>query len=305
MACTSEVSIGYSIGSKPIITVLPFVVFSEGTMNGKDYYMWNDSWSSEPMIMFWDLGLDTWVVTLQTNTSDPLLYLDFIPQNDCPGISGENYWQITESGGIFEFQSFASILNFPPDPQCTAWSNFTTVTLHPPWSTYVFKLDTITYTSLTVGQPIYFLSSDTPFADPGTGYYTIGSLVFGIGATIYSEPGPGRDFYGIVIIDSNGDILLPGTNTGYICFSEPVPVNETEECFNILVWNKQCEFAQCVLKYIQALKFGNVSCEALENLKNQHRALEILNCYDTRDIPNNTTDYNTLSYSQIKKLLNS
>lgn len=80
---------------------------------------------------------------------------------------------------------------------------------------------------------------------------------------------------------------------------------ENKACFDILVWNKQCEFAQCVFKYLQALQFGGASCcEQLDELKNKRRALEILNCYDTRDITNNTTDYNSLTYNQIKKLLN-
>lgn len=80
---------------------------------------------------------------------------------------------------------------------------------------------------------------------------------------------------------------------------------ENKECFDILVWNKQCEFAQCVYQYLQTLQFGGATCcGTLEELKNKRRALEILNCYDTRDIADNTTDYNILSYSQIKKLLN-
>lgn len=80
---------------------------------------------------------------------------------------------------------------------------------------------------------------------------------------------------------------------------------ENKECFDILVWNKQCEFGQCVFKYLQALQFGAANCcEQLEELKNKRRVLEILNCYDTRDIKDDTTIYNALSYSQIKKLLN-
>jgi hypothetical protein len=87
------------------------------------------------------------------------------------------------------------------------------------------------------------------------------------------------------------------------------PISESnaanKECFDILVWNKQCEFAQCVLEYLKILQFsGTAPCEKFDNLKNQRRALQILNCYDTRDIANDTTDYNFLTYSTIKKLLN-
>lgn len=78
-----------------------------------------------------------------------------------------------------------------------------------------------------------------------------------------------------------------------------------KECFDILVWNKQCEFAQAVLAYLKQLEFGGAACcEEFENLKNQRRALEILNCYDTRDIADDTTNYNFLTYHQIKNLLN-
>jgi hypothetical protein len=85
----------------------------------------------------------------------------------------------------------------------------------------------------------------------------------------------------------------------------PEPLTEEQICFPILVWNKQCEFAQCVLEYLQILQFsGTAPCEKFDKLKNQRRALEILNCYDVRDIPDNTTNYNFLTYSTIKKLLN-
>ena len=49
--------------------------------------------------------------------------------------------------------------------------------------------------------------------------------------------------------------------------------------------------------------FGNVDCEALENLKLQRRILEILNCYDSRDIADNSIIYNNFDYATIKKLL--
>jgi hypothetical protein len=75
------------------------------------------------------------------------------------------------------------------------------------------------------------------------------------------------------------------------------------ECFNKLIWQKQCEYSQKVLSYLKKLQFGNTCCKELEELKNYRRALLVVNCYDTRDIPSNTTDYNTISYIEIKKLL--
>ena len=83
-----------------------------------------------------------------------------------------------------------------------------------------------------------------------------------------------------------------------------IPLTPEQECFPLLVWDKQCEFSKCVYNYVQLLQFGAAPCDALDELINKRRALEILNCYDVRDIPDNTTDYNILTYAQIKKLLN-
>jgi hypothetical protein len=80
---------------------------------------------------------------------------------------------------------------------------------------------------------------------------------------------------------------------------------EAQACYDAIVWDKQCSFAQATLKYLQKLEFGMACCDDLEHLKNKRRVLLILNCYDTRDILDNTTEYNTLTYDTIKDLLNS
>jgi hypothetical protein len=79
---------------------------------------------------------------------------------------------------------------------------------------------------------------------------------------------------------------------------------EVQACYDKIVWSKQCDFAQSVLAYSKKLEFGMVDCDDLEHLKNKRRVLKILNCYNTQDILNNTTVYNTLSYDTIKDLLN-
>lgn len=108
------------------------------------------------------------------------------------------------------------------------------------------------------------------------------------------------DAFGWIVI--GGELSAFNTSLGNPLPNEPTP---EQECYPILVWNKQCEFAQATLNYLQKMQFGIFCCESLDKLKNKRRALEILNCYDVRDIPNNTTDYNTLTYQQIKNLLNS
>ena len=88
--------------------------------------------------------------------------------------------------------------------------------------------------------------------------------------------------------------------TGIICLC---PLPEEDNCYDLLVWDKQCEFAKCTSTYLNHLLFGSYDNKELENLKEQRRILEILNCYDSRDIEDNTTIYNNFTYSKIKKLL--
>lgn len=113
---------------------------------------------------------------------------------------------------------------------------------------------------------------------------------------------------GFILVDEAGEIIaVPlGGDSGTASFY--VEVTDTTDqdilCFFKLVWQEQCEFAKCTLNYLNLLQFGAAPCDALDELMNKRRALEILNCYDVRDIPNNTTDYNVLTYAQIKKLLN-
>ena len=131
------------------------------------------------------------------------------------------------------------------------------------------------------------------------------------------------EFWGLFAVVSEAYVFI-GTNTSidcptgswtldpdyFIAFStencvnpEPTPQEAATTCYNLIVWQKQCNFAKEVLSYLRLIQFGGTCCEALEELKNKRRALLILNCYDTRDIPNNTIEYNTLTYSQIQDLL--
>ena len=84
----------------------------------------------------------------------------------------------------------------------------------------------------------------------------------------------------------------------------PNPYAESINCYKLAVWSKQCEYSKCVLEYVNNLIFGIDVCKLEESLKEQRRVLEILNCYDPRDILGNTTNYNTITYTKIKQLLN-
>lgn len=197
-----------------------------------------------------------------------------------------------------------------PTYLCTTWTSGDFFNLLTPLNEYIFSVDSTS--TFYVGQQINLLNFDSPAIEEGVGGYSILTLVYlsTDETTVYFENGPNRTLAGIIIVDANNTMLIPnpigieGGNSGEICVLVPEIPNEDITCYDINVWEKQCEFSKCVLSYIKGLQFGSVSCEALDNLMLEKRILKILNCYDTRDIPGNTTDYNILTYSQIKKLLN-
>jgi hypothetical protein len=152
-----------------------------------------------------------------------------------------------------------------------------------------------------------------------SGFYTYTFTVIGQQYTIFWD-GEQWSLFAVV----PGDDIFLGSNTNIDCptgtwtldpdlgpfyFNAfdtancPDPQQDATTCYKLLVWQKQCEFGKEVAKYLKLLQFGVTCCNELEELKNKRRALLILNCYDTRDILNNTTEYNTLTYSQIQDLL--
>lgn len=180
-----------------------------------------------------------------------------------------------------------------------------------PWEPYVYKVsDAAVLADLKVGQIITSITYlGGPATTPGIGGNIILSLVYNTGTsgTLYLENSAGRTLMGILIIDAANTLLNPGNGQrGDIIFNDPtLTTNEVnKECFDKLVWDKQCTFGKDVLKFVNEISFGYLKTDAVECLKNEKRALEILNDYDTRDIEGDTVLYNTLTYTQIKKLLN-
>lgn len=176
------------------------------------------------------------------------------------------------------------------------------------WKKLAFLSSTIA--DITPGNIVASFRSDR-FPD-GIGSAKLGAILYvndpkshdPIYSTEYSSY---KTPIGFILVDETGEIILPilgatGEASFWVELTEDVDAEVA--CFIKLVWQKQCEFAQCVQAYLTQMQFGTFSCEALENLKNKRRALEILNCYDVRDIPNDTTDYNFFTYTQMKKLLN-
>ena len=274
--------------------------------------MWTDPMSGQKYMMYWQ-G-EAWLIEWITEGTVIIAVLN--EDVECPvGNTGMSNWEIQGVPAppeylIVELQTIAACNN---TTECTEWG--VAISIPDPWQYLLFSIGSLP-SFAGPGTEIASFSSVNPILLSPLGV-TIGALVYQDNSdpTItYTVNGANRSFIGIILIDSFGNYISPTSygdyedNSGFICFQN-IPVLTTneinQECFDILVWNKQCEFAQCVLKYLQQLQFGVADCNTLDNLKNQRRALEILNCYDTRDIADNTTIYNMLTYSQIKKLLNS
>ena len=79
--------------------------------------------------------------------------------------------------------------------------------------------------------------------------------------------------------------------------------DDEEVCFKLAVWSLQCKFGKLVKKYFDGLNYGVTSQCTLEKLLDFKRGLEVLNRYDPRDIEDDTTDYNEITYSKILKIL--
>lgn len=88
------------------------------------------------------------------------------------------------------------------------------------------------------------------------------------------------------------------TRPGYSVYSD-----DEEVCFKLAVWILQCKFSNLVKKYIDNLSYGIKKEKELDCLKEFMRGLQVLNNYNPRDILNNTTNYNVLSYSTILDIL--
>ena len=100
---------------------------------------------------------------------------------------------------------------------------------------------------------------------------------------------------------SAGDFIA--NDWGHIDLSGYDYSEDEEVCFKLAVWSMQCKFANLVKNYFSHLSYGIKSECNLNSLLTFKRALEVLNKYNPRDIENNTTDYNVITYSKILDML--
>ena len=318
---TSHLYVGFQYKTEEgFIDVAPFFVMPSGTYNGKNqyefYYTINGTYYS--FLIQWIE--ETWETTVTNPIQASAAKLpDPYTQNEYPGVSSPVYWLMTPEypADIYEFYTYIEEVNIPDNTieLCTTWNADVNTSLPLPWQDKIVYLDSNS-DGLFAGQVITnitFENGNPAFA--GTGTYHVAAVLYTNAdessysttqSTIYST------FVGIIIMDSNNEYVIPiateeTENNGTICLAYTVPPTEDEltiECFNKAVWSKQCEYSTLVQEYQQAMIFGTVCCDILEKLKEQRRILNILNSYDTRDIINNTMFYNTFSYDEIKKLLN-
>lgn len=306
------------------IDVSPFLVIPSGTYNGRNqyqfyytidgtYYYFNIRWE-----------IDTWATRITYPTSNLVAkLLDPYTQEEYPGITEPTYWGLYPPeypANIYQFYTYIEEEILPSNTveACTYWysdlSDDLVSNLPLIWQDKFWFIDS-NGEGLFAGQIISNVTFDngTPVFG-GTGVYHIAAVLYSNStysafsttqSTIYSN------FIGIIVMDSNNDYILPVNteetyNQGTICLAYIVPPTEEEiqiECYKKAVWSKQCQYSALVDEYRQAVIFGSVCCDMLENLKQQRRILHILNCYDTRDIFNDTTLYNNLTYTQIQQLL--
>lgn len=182
------------------------------------------------------------------------------------------------------------------------------------WQNHLFVLDSNLLNELYIGQLVDSFTNVSPLDGGFVPQYKVGGLVYqdNNSLDIYSESAANRTLIGCLLLDNDNNLLkffdyddVPVTNTGTICLNVVENKEEIEivNNFNQKVLSDQCCFAYDVEKYIQKLEYGIKNNEMFLDLNNRKKSLEILNNYDRRDIYEDTTLYNNISFSKIKKLL--
>ena len=171
------------------------------------------------------------------------------------------------------------------------------------WNSYIFVItDTAVLANLKVGQIVTSITYTNAAAVPGVGGNKVLALVYRSASNkVRFSPAASFTLTGVLLVDAANTLVKPfnaSNNSGNIVFNDPtLSIDEiNKQCFEKLVWNKQCEYSKEVLAYLNRVLFGYISSSSkIETLKNKRRVVEILHAYDTRDIANNTTTYNTLT----------
>jgi hypothetical protein len=330
MSCGNIISFTYSAPGD--IIIISDTVHADGILNGKPYYLitsvgppyyiiyWNGtSWVFGSYIVEDNGSITITDIATYISLSNPDCPVNpLVPVTSwnliSPGPEAESFTTVTEATYTEHLCNCKLVVSY----RFFKATETTTVTLNPAgtisgYNYYIFTadfggpgspllIDLIIYYDYSTGQ--WLVHTNMPTNDP----------FFNVLAASYSSEFPPSCPSSNNWVLENIEATLFETSldcTPPIPPPQPNPAplpnpNDPEECYDILVWAKQCEFAKCVFKYVQKLQYGmGDCCDDLNELMNKKRALEILNCYDSRDIIDDTTDYNFITYSQIKHLLNS
>lgn len=177
-------------------------------------------------------------------------------------------------------------------------------------SSMYMTLDYQVLARLKVGDIVTSLSVTPPTPTPP--YFIAAIFYCNVGTTDLSTmtftPATGKEAVGIVLAGADGTpVILNLSINPIMCVDlvkkEYLELQAEVECYPTKVYAKQCQFAKDVFAYITKLKYGIQEPECFEKLKEERRKLFILACYDTRDIIEQGTVYNTITYDQIKQLL--
>jgi hypothetical protein len=316
--CSCDILINYTITTEKESVQVLKLLSPAGVLAGHSYYTWEETIDGEAvtLLLYFNTEQLAWIIVVTSPTTTILFGLMLAGlevTTPCPIPEGENNW--SGFSRLFDVISTDTVCE---TSICTPWESFHSAsTLPAAYRDWIFEIKSYPNPeTILPGQQVTYLSFKNPPVEPGVGGYKVAAVLWESGGSYFYQYTPGRNFKGIGISDANNTILQPNQiadlkeNSGNLCLAPlvpPIPGQDTEnpeDCYSLLVWNKQCEFAKCVYSYLQQLQFGTSDCKTLDKLLNEKRALEILNCYDTRDIENDTTDYNFITYNQIKNLLN-
>jgi hypothetical protein len=119
----------------------------------------------------------------------------------------------------------------------------------------------------------------------------VSAIIYTDGTNFYFNNAIGRTIYGVFLKDNNNILQELNTTTAEgstwlttISYSTPTEEELAIQCFEQKLHDKTLEFNKDLANYVKKLNYGSRCCEELDRLTNEKRVLDILNCYDTRDI---------------------
>ena len=214
MECNCTISISYAVYIDPDtievpefeLTPLPYLY------NNQSIYQWTDTNLNKDFLLRFN-GVNWVIVTvlggiLCSTLTSPLALICPIQENP------DNNWVDEDGSPLFHVITYGSC---EVNPVCVAWNTDPVETIPDPWGQYIFVFDEAPEnSSFYVGQGITYFSSSSPLTYEGTGVYYVFLIFYtSDGVNFYTEDGPGRYIYGILLVYSDGELVITrNTTTG-------------------------------------------------------------------------------------------